>query len=179
MTSLAMGQEVAVSALQLTAGFCVFANGGWHVKPRLVLGIADHEGGRIVERAAPTERRRVLSETVARAMCNDLLVGVVERGTARRAAIDGYRFAGKTGTAQLARAAGGGYEPGAYASTFVGIAPADDPMVVIGLIAKRPRGRSYYGGIVAAPAVSRMVERMLSAKRVPRSAPAPRLAAAR
>jgi len=172
MSSLAMGQEIGVSALQLTAGFCVFANGGWYVTPRLVLGIADRDGRRIVESFRPIQCRRVLSEDVARLMGNDLLVGVVERGTGRHARIDGYRLAGKTGTAQIARADGGGYEPGAYSAVFAGMAPADDPLYVIGLVVKRPRGGSYYGGTVAAPAVARMVEQMLAARRIPR-APTP------
>jgi len=172
MSSLAMGQEIGVSALQLTAGFCVFANGGSYVKPRLVLGIADRDGRRIMDAAHPPEYRRVLSEDVARLMCNDLLVGVVERGTGRQARIDGYRLAGKTGTAQIARADGRGYEPGAYAAAFVGIAPADDPLYVIGMVVKHPRGGSYYGGTVAAPAATRMAERMLAARRMPRT-PAP------
>jgi len=169
MASLAMGQEIGVSALQLTAGFCVFANGGWYVRPRLVLGVADGDGRRIVEPAGPAERRRVLSEDVALLMRDDLLVGVVERGTGRHARIDGYRLAGKTGTAQLARPGGVGYEPGAYAAVFAGIAPAEDHLYVIAMIVKRPRGGSYYGGTVAAPAVARMAERMLSGRRVPRT----------
>jgi len=176
MTSLAMGQEVATSTLQLTAGFCVFANGGWYVQPRLMRGVADHDGAQILEPASQSEPRRVLSESIANTMCKDLLTGVIERGTARRAAIDGYRLAGKTGTAQIARVDGRGYELGAYSATFVGIAPADNPLVVIGLIAKHPKGGSYYGGVVAAPAVSRMSEKILSTWRVPRTAPTVRFA---
>ena len=166
-SSLAMGQEVAVTPLQLAAGFCVFANGGWYMRPRLVLGAVDEEGRLVEDLAGPPMPRRVLHETIARRMCNDLLFNVVERGTARRAALSGYRLAGKTGTAQIARTGGAGYEPGAYTATFVGIAPADAPRFVIAVVAKRPRGRSYYGGVVAAPAVSRMVERMLGLYRIP------------
>jgi len=169
-SSIAMGQEVAVTPLQLTAAFCVFANGGWRVPPRLVLGIADADGGRMLRPAPKPRCARVLSERVARLLCNDLLVGVVERGTARRAVIQGYRLAGKTGTAQIARTDGAGYEPDAYTATFVGIAPADAPRFVIGLVASRPRGPSHYGGVVAAPAVARMAERILGACRVPRAA---------
>lgn len=169
-SSLAMGQEIAVTPIQLTAAFCVFANGGWYVRPRIILAIADSDGRRALRRAGPPEFRRVLTERTALRMGRDLLVGVVERGTARRAALDGYCLAGKTGTAQIARTDGSGYEPGAYCAVFVGIAPADSPRFVIGLVAKRPRGRSYYGGVVAAPAVGRMAERMLSASRIPRAA---------
>ena len=167
--SISMGQEVAVSPLQLVAGFCVFANGGWYVRPRIVIGVADADGRRLLRQAGSPERRKVLSRRIADLMGKDLLAGVVERGTARRCAIAGYRMAGKTGTAQIARSDGGGYEPGAYSAAFVGIVPADEPRFVIGLVAKKPSGRSHYGGVVAAPAVSRMAERILSMHRFPRA----------
>ena len=168
ISSLPMGQEVACSPVQLTAAFCVFANGGWYVRPRILLGLADTDGRRMLSEAQVPERRRVLSEGTANLMCNDLLAGVVERGTARRCAISGYRMAGKTGTAQIARLEGGGYEPGAYTAIFAGIVPADSPRVVIVVLMKKPGGRSYYGGVVAAPAVARMAERILSMYRIPR-----------
>ena len=169
ITSLPMGQEVACSPLQLTSGFCVFANGGWLVQPRVVLGIADTDGRRLLRRSAPSEKRRVLSEATARLMCNDILAGVVEHGTAQRCALSGYRLAGKTGTAQIARAEGGGYEPGAYTAAFVGIAPAEAPRYVITFMMRRPRGVSHYGGVVAGPAVSRTADRLLSMAHIPRA----------
>jgi len=168
-TSIAMGQEVAVSPLQLAAGFCVFANGGWYVRPRIVLGVADSKDRRWLRRAGRPRGWRALSRRVADLMGKDLLVGVVERGTARRVAIRGYPMAGKTGTAQIARPGGGGYEPGAYVAAFVGIVPADAPRFVVAVVVRRPGGRSHYGGVVAAPAVARMAERILSMHRVPRA----------
>jgi len=170
ITSVPMGQEVACSPLQLATGFCVFANGGWYVRPRIVLGVSDGMGG--VEEAgrSSVERRRVLSEATARAMCEDLLAGVVERGTARRCGLSGYRMAGKTGTAQIARAEGGGYEPGAYSAVFVGIVPVESPRYVIAMVVRRPSGSSHYGGVVAAPGVGRIAERILSMAGVPRMA---------
>ncbi len=181
LSSLPMGQEVACSPLQLVAGFCVFANGGWYVRPRIVLGTADADGRKLLRRMPPSPRRRVLSEETADLMCSDLLAAVVERGTARRCALDGYTMAGKTGTAQIARPNGGGYEQGAYTAAFVGIVPVQSPRFVIGVIAQRPGGESYYGGVVAAPAASRMADRILSLYRVERvaSRPAPRRAADR
>jgi cell division protein FtsI (penicillin-binding protein 3) len=167
VSSLPMGQEVAVSPLQLTVGFCTFANGGWWVRPRIVLGTADSQGRNRLQSAPPPVFRRVLDERVAKLMCNDLLAGVVERGTARECAIVGYPFAGKTGTPQLSRTGGRGYEPGAYASVFVGIAPVKTPRFVICVMIKKPT-TAHYGGTVAAPAVAHMIERILSMFQVPR-----------
>ena len=168
ITSLPMGQEIACSPLQLATGFCVLANGGWYVRPRIVLGRAVTEGRHLPDDFAPPERRRLLSGETARVMCNDLLAGVVARGTAQRCAISGYRMAGKTGTAQIARTDGSGYETGAYTASFVGIVPADKPRYVIAMMVKKPSGNSHYGGVVAAPGVARAAERILSMARVPR-----------
>jgi cell division protein FtsI (penicillin-binding protein 3) len=170
ISSIPMGQEIAVTPLQLAAGFCVFANGGWLVPPRIVQGIADSKGRRMIVSAARGTPVRVLSEKTADLMCRDLLSGVVEYGTGRAVAIKGYTLAGKTGTAQIAQENARGYEPGAYSAAFVGIAPTDVPRYVIAMVARKPSGRSHYGGVVSAPAVSRIVERALSTERVPRLA---------
>ena len=166
VSSIPMGQEVAVSALQLTAGFCAFANGGWGVRPRLVLGTADSQGHNMIP-SAPPSFHRVLDERVAKLMCGDLLAAVVEKGTARESAIAGYSMSGKTGTPQLSRPGGRGYEPGAYASLFVGIVPTSAPRFVISVVIERPT-TAHYGGTVAAPAVAHMAERILSMFQFPR-----------
>jgi cell division protein FtsI (penicillin-binding protein 3) len=167
VSSIPMGQEVAVSPLQLTAGFCAFANGGWWVKPRILLGMADSQGRKMLQGAPPPVFHRALDERVAKLMCNDILAGVVEHGTARDCAIAGYEMAGKTGTPQLSRTDGRGYEPGAYASVFVGIAPVKAPRFVICVMIKKPT-TAHYGGTVSAPAVAHMFERILSMFHVPR-----------
>jgi cell division protein FtsI (penicillin-binding protein 3) len=167
VSSIPMGQEIAVSPLQLTAGFCVFANGGWRVRPRIVLGTADSEGRHMLASAPPPAFQRVLDERIARLMCDDLLAGVVERGTARDSAIAGYPMSGKTGTPQLSRPDARGYEPGAYASLFIGIVPRTAPRFVIGVVIKKA-AVEHYGGVVAAPAVAHMAERILSMLQVPR-----------
>ena len=104
VSSIPMGQEIAVSALQLTAGFCAFANGGWWVRPRIVLGTADSQGRNMLQNAPPPVFHRVLDEQVAKLMCGDLLAAVVERGTARDSAIAGYSMSGKTGTPAIVAA---------------------------------------------------------------------------
>lgn len=170
ISSIPMGQEVAVTPLQLAAGFCVFANGGWYVPPRIVEGIADTRGRQMIEHMPRGVPEKVLSDKTAKLMCEDLLAGVVEYGTGRTSAIKGYSMAGKTGTAQLAHENARGYEPGAYAAVFVGIVPVEAPKYVIAMVARKPHGISHYGGVVSAPAVSRIAERALSADRVPRVA---------
>lgn len=124
MSSIPMGHEMAATGIQLARGFCVFANGGYLVKPRLVIGTTAHDGRGAIDRV-PCERTRVLSREVAETLCADVLTDVVNIGTARRAQLDTYQVAGKTGTAQIARRDGRGYEDGAYVALFAGMAPAE------------------------------------------------------
>ena len=72
----------------------------------------------------------------------------------------------------MSRPGARGYEPGSYSSVFVGIAPTDAPRFVIGVVVKKPQGGTHYGGVVAAPAVAHMAERILSMCQVPRTASA-------
>jgi len=167
MTSIPMGQEIAVTPLGLAAGYNVFASGGRWVQPRLALGLADNSGRTPVETFAPARPRTVIRRDVADLMCRDFLAGVVEEGTAKRARVYGYRLGGKTGTAQVARKDGRGYEPGAYISSFVGMAPLPSPRAVCMVMIERPR-KAHYGGTVAAPAAATVLERTLSYLSVPR-----------
>jgi cell division protein FtsI/penicillin-binding protein 2 len=158
--AVSMGQEVSVTPLQLARVAAAIANGGRLVTPRLVRRIA-HPNGR-VETLSPPAGERVLSEATARTI-RALLVGAVERGTGRKAAIPGFVVAGKTGTAQ--KAGVGGYQPGRYVSSFVGMAPSENARVVGLVLIEEPRGR-YYGGDIAAPVFARVVSQALGILRV-------------
>ena len=158
--TVSMGQEVSVTPLQLARVAAAIANGGRLVTPRLVRRIA-HPDGR-VETLTPPPGERVLSEATARTI-RELLVGAVERGTGRKAAIPGFVVAGKTGTAQ--KAGVGGYQPGRYVSSFVGMAPSEGARVVGLVLIEEPRGR-YYGGDVAAPVFAKVVSQALGILRV-------------
>ena len=157
---ISMGQEVAVTALQLARVAAVVANGGLLVRPHLVTSIVE-PGGRVREAAAP-QPQRVLSAATARAL-SDILVGVVERGTGTRAAIPGFTVAGKTGTAQ--KAGVGGYQPGRHVPNFVGFAPAEKPRLVAVVVIEEPQGL-YYSAEVAAPVFSRIMSQALGILRV-------------
>ena len=158
---ISMGQEVSVTPLQLARIGAAIANGGRLVQPRLVRRIV-HPDGR-VDVIVPSPPRRVLSEATARTV-RDLLVGVVERGTGKKAAIPGFVVAGKTGTAQ--KAGVGGYQRGRYVSSFVGFAPSDNPKIVGLVLIEEPRGARYYGGDIAAPVFARVVSQALGILRV-------------
>jgi cell division protein FtsI/penicillin-binding protein 2 len=169
-TSVPIGQELTATPLQLTRAFSAIVNGGKMVKPRLVraLLLAD---GRVAERFEGGEVvRDVLPEAVSEYMRGTALVGVVENGGGKSAGLEKWQVLGKTGTAEVAYAAGGGYEPGAYIGSFVGAAPAESPVAVCLVMIHRPNAKlGYYGSKVAAPAVGRILEDALTYWRVPPS----------
>jgi len=164
---ISMGQEVAVTALQLARVVAVVANGGLLVRPHLVTRIVEPDGS--VRPAAEPEPVRVLAASTARSLSN-ILVGVVERGTGTRGAIPGFTVAGKTGTAQ--KAGVGGYQPGRHVPNFVGFAPAENPRVVAVVVIEEPQGQ-YYAAEVAAPVFAKVVSQALGILRVaPKEQPA-------
>ena len=158
--SISMGQEIALTALQLARVAAVVANGGLLVQPRLVTAIRRPDGR--VEHPAAAPPVRVISEETARSL-RSILAGVVERGTGSTAAIPGFTVAGKTGTAQ--KAGPGGYQAGRYVPNFVGFVPADNPRVVAVVVVEEPKGK-YYSRDVAAPLFARVVTQALDILRV-------------
>lgn len=117
----AIGQGIAVTALQVASAYQALANDGVRVAPRIVESVVDAEGRDLLERPPP-ESVRVVSVATAREMRRMMLGVAAPGGTARRAAVKGYSVAGKTGTAQ--KAVGGTYVPGLYRATFCGIVPS-------------------------------------------------------
>jgi len=167
-TSVPMGQEVAVTPLQLACGFSTLLNGGVRLRPRVVRGVGGPDGSIEQDFSAPVVVGRVVSESVAKKMGEDILVRVVTEGTGKKAALAGYRVAGKTGTAQMPYRDRGGYEPDAYVSSFVGAAPADHARALVYLAIIRPKKKlGYYGGTVAAPAVREILAKTLAYLNVP------------
>jgi cell division protein FtsI (penicillin-binding protein 3) len=164
LASLSFGQEVGVTALQLTAAMSAVANGGYLMKPVILKQIED-ASGRIVKTARPVAVRRVVeADTVD--VLTDLLKGVVKRGTGWRAAVAGYTVAGKTGTAQKIDATGH-YNMVDHVASFLGFAPAARPALVILVSLDTPRGEHNEGGDVAAPVFARIAEQALAHLAVP------------
>ncbi len=155
--SLAMGQEIGVTPLQMAAAYCVLANDGLLVKPHLVRELRSPEG--VATYQAKAETRRALKPETAAALRN-MLEGVTLRGTARKAQLDGYTAAGKTGTAQKIDPKTRAYSATKYIGSFVGFAPVKNPAVVIIVVIDEPQG-SYHGGDVAAPVFREIAEQIL------------------
>ncbi|HSL15733.1 MAG TPA: penicillin-binding protein 2 [Actinomycetota bacterium] len=145
LPTMAYGQGIAVTPLQMISVFSTIANDGVWVQPRLVRGTIDPGG--TFHRAADAIRRRVVSVETARTVTS-MLALAVDEGTGSGASIAGYQVAGKTGTARIPRPQGG-YYTGRSIASFIGFLPAGDPDVVIAAILDRPT--TVYGGIAAAP----------------------------
>ena len=122
------GQGIAMTPLQLVNAFAVIANGGKLMKPYLVEKLVYDDGSEKVN--VPIEKRRVISKEASIDLAT-MLVSVVENGHGKRAGVPGYLVAGKTGTAQIPRKDGAGYEEGAHIGSFAGFAPAYDPRFVM------------------------------------------------
>ena len=157
--TMAFGQEVAVTPLQITAAFAAVANDGVLVMPRIVQRVADEATG-VSEESRPVELRRVISEATAREL-KEYLKAVVVEGTGTAAGLEFLETAGKTGTGQKS-APRGGYIPGKYVASFVGFAPVEDPRVVCLVMLDEPNYANRFGGVSAAPAFARIMEALAS-----------------
>jgi len=160
--SLAFGHEIAVTPLQMATAFATVANDGRMAPPRIVLGMRD-ENGRL-EPAPGVEPFTVISERAAHTLAG-MLEGVVVRGTGTRAAVHGYRLAGKTGTAQ--KWIDGKYSETHYVASFGGFAPVSNPRLAGLVVLDEPRGDVHTGGGTAAPAFGRVMAEALAYLRVP------------
>ena len=140
------GQGILVTPLQMVSALNVIATGGELMRPYITREIRDSTG-KVVKKVYPIPVRRVLKPAVAKLMA-EILVGVVEGGSGRRAQVEGYRVAGKTGTAQKAEI-GKGYVNGKEIMSFMGFLPAENPQVSIIVMLDEPTGARFSGQIAA------------------------------
>jgi cell division protein FtsI (penicillin-binding protein 3) len=156
---MAMGYEVAVTPLQLAAAYVALANDGELLEPALVKEVRAPDG-RLLYKHERRVVRRVVSPAVARRV-RQMLLGVVEGGTAVKADLGSFALAGKTGTAR--RTVQGRYALGQHIPTFVGLFPAEHPQFVILVKLDNPRG-AYVGGLTAAPVTKAVLEAALASR---------------
>ncbi|GMV50992.1 penicillin-binding protein 2 [Nitrospirales bacterium NOB] len=159
VASISMGQEVGVTPLQMVTAISAIANGGVLMKPHIVSEIRNAKG-QLVAQTLPQAKRRVISTETARTLTT-LLEGVVTQGTGAKAAIPGYRVAGKTGTAQKVDPRTGAYSSTLLVGSFVGYVPAENPRLAMIVVIDEPRGEGW-GGVVAAPVFRRVGEQVLN-----------------
>jgi cell division protein FtsI (penicillin-binding protein 3) len=160
--SISMGQEIGVTPLQMITAMTAMANGGLIVRPHVVRAL--RHGTQVVESQQP-EPRRVIRQTTAATM-RRMLEGVVLNGTGKKARLDGYTSAGKTGTAQKFDIATGHYSAHQLIASFVGFAPINTPAVTILVQLDSPLG-AHEGGQVAAPTFKRVAQQVLAYLDVP------------
>jgi len=176
LPTIAIGQGVSATLLQVAQVFGVIASGGEWVEPLLVRGEVSPDGA-LLPGEIPKRRRVISRETATQvaAMLARVIDG--EHGTGKRAAVPGYRVAGKTGTAQKPSTTRRGYEEGKYIASFAGFAPADDPRLVAAVMLDEPD--TIYGGVSAAPVFSEVMAFALGHRRIPPSDPRAAARAAR
>lgn len=151
---VAFGQGISVTPLQLVNAFGAIANGGRLLRPHVVASIG-------APPAAKADRTQVLKLPIAPSSVREIrssLESVVLEGTAKAAGVDGYRTAGKTGTAQ--KAGKGGYLAGRYIASFIGFAPVEQPAIAVSVVLDEP-WPNYHGGDAAAPVFAQVARQAL------------------
>jgi len=162
--SVAFGQEIGVTVLQMASALSVIANDGVMVPPRVAVGTRHPDGG--FRRLPAPQTRRVISERTADQI-RAMMESVITDGTGHRAAVRGYKLAGKSGTAQIAEA--GGYSKSRYMASFGGFGPSTRPRLSGIVVLDSPRGEWIHGGQVAAPVFARIMSEALHYLRVPQN----------
>ena len=159
MATTAIGQSIAVTPLQLVTAMSAIANDGVLLKPHIVKSIRNADGSMYEERGKKEVRRVIDSATDKTLM--GLLEQVVASGGGSKAAVRGYRIAGKTGTAQKIREDGSGYMDGRYIASFCGFAPVEDPKLTVLVMIDDPGAGNFYGGQIAAPVAGRIFAQLM------------------
>lgn len=165
-SSMSIGQEIAVTSIQLIQAYSAVANGGTLIKPTLINRITSANGD-IDQKTEPKIIGRAVSAPISR-WIRRMLMETIENGTGKFAALEDHTAGGKTSTAQKANPKGGYYDDRVVAS-FVGMAPALDPRLTLLVVINEPKGdiRTLYGGKVAAPSFARVMNRALKYLNVP------------
>jgi stage V sporulation protein D (sporulation-specific penicillin-binding protein) len=158
LASMSIGYEIGVSALQMASAFATIANDGVRVQPRIIKEIRQADG--TVFSATEPQPTQVVTAETARDV-RSMLRQVVVAGTGKRAQLNGYTSAGKTGTAWKFNAKTKRVDSSKYVSSFIGMAPADNPSVVIAVVMDEPRGGARDGGQVSAPVFREIAEQIL------------------
>ncbi|HEY3424158.1 MAG TPA: penicillin-binding transpeptidase domain-containing protein, partial [Negativicutes bacterium] len=158
--TMSIGQSIAVTPLQLLTAVSAIANDGILLKPYIIKEVHNADGTLDNATASRVVRQVISSETAH--TLSGLMEKVVSEGGGIKAGVKGYRFAGKTGTAERLREGGvGGYEAGQYIASFVGFGPVENPQVAILVVIDDPEGGNYYGGEIAAPVASEILGQLM------------------
>jgi cell division protein FtsI (penicillin-binding protein 3) len=169
IAAISMGQEIGISPIQLAGLVSTFANDGVWVAPRIVAGTVAPQGAPQTVAFHPGAAHRVISPYTAAEM-RSMMEKVVIEGTGRKAILEGYSAAGKTGTAQKVDPATGAYSKTKYIGSFAGFAPVNNPQIVVAVILDSAVGL-HQGGQVSAPVFRRITQQVLEYLHVPHDLP--------
>jgi cell division protein FtsI (penicillin-binding protein 3) len=169
IAAIAMGQEIGISAIQLAALISTFANDGVWVSPRILAGTVEPQASLQAVSFRPGPSHRVISSYTAAEM-RSMMQKVVLEGTGRKAILEGYTSAGKTGTGQKVDPATGAYSKTKYIASFAGFAPLNNPQIVVAVILDSAVG-PHQGGQVSAPVFRRVAQQVLEYLHTPHDLP--------
>ncbi len=156
--TMAYGQGVAVTPIQLITAYSALINGGYLLKPFVVESITDNKG-KTLKQFNRVVLKKVIDENVSERM-KKVLVDVVDKGTGRKTKLSYVKIGGKTGTAQIASSSGRGYLKGEYVSSFIGFFPDDNPKCLVLMIMEKPKGK-YYASDVVCPYFKKVAEEIM------------------
>lgn len=163
---MSIGQGIAVTPIQMVQAFSAIANKGAMMRPFVIKEI-DNPDGSVYQKTEPEKISQPIQAGTAEVIMK-YLEEEMNSGGGMNAHIPGYRFAGKTGTAQRLNAEGTGYAEGQYIASFMGFGPVENPQYIVLVVIDNPQG-IYYGAQVAAPAFKRLMTNILQAKGIPPS----------
>jgi cell division protein FtsI (penicillin-binding protein 3) len=166
--TITIGQEIAVSAMQVMAAASAITNGGVLLKPLLIKKIVSPQGT-VVKEFGREPLWEVISVESARTMLSWMESATLPAGTAHRAAIEGARISAKTGTAQVTDPRTGAYSASDFSASMIGIFPTDDPRLIVYVVVQNPRGQSYYGSQIAAPIFREVAVSLMDKLGIPRA----------
>jgi cell division protein FtsI (penicillin-binding protein 3) len=164
LASMSIGYEIGVTALQMTTAFATIADDGVRIQPHLIKEIRRSEEEPIL--ITKPEQRQVITADTARNL-KKMLRQVVLGGTGRRAQLDGYTCAGKTGTAWKVNTKSKSVDSSKYVSSFIGMAPLDHPEIVLAVVMDEPKVAARDGGMVSAPVFREIAQAILEDMKVP------------
>lgn len=158
--TMAFGQEIGVTALQIATAATAIANEGNLMKPFLVKSVTTHEGKTVASYEPEIAFPTVFSKQTAQTVLNGMEAATQKGGTATRTAVEGIPVAAKTGTAQIADPRTGRYLPDSFLASTLAIVPADDPQYIIYIGVTNPKGSTIWGSNIAAPAIGSVIADM-------------------
>lgn len=157
LATISFGQSISVTPIQLITAVCSIVNDGYRMEPRLVKAYTDNKGN-ITKEVEPVQIKQVISKETS-AQMREIMESVVTEGGGKIAYLPGYRLGGKTGTAQ--KVINGSYAQGHYVCSFIGMAPADDPQIVVLAIVDEPTGVMQFGSTTAGPIIKEVMSNTL------------------